>query len=61
MEQFILFNGVRILLTTGKRLSEVQNFVNQADVILSVYPDEVMVLEVADHLKNYGPAETAQP
>lgn len=50
MEQLITFNGVRILLTTGKTLSEVQNFIGEADVILSVYPDCVQVLELADHI-----------
>lgn len=51
MEQLILFNGVRILLTTGQTVQEVQNYVDQADVILSVYPDKVMVLELAEHLR----------
>jgi hypothetical protein len=40
----ILFNGVKILLTTGQSLSEVQNFLDQADVVISVYPGDVRIL-----------------
>lgn len=54
MEQSITFNGVRILLTTGKSISEIQNFIGEADVILSVYPDCVQVLEIADHIRIKG-------
>lgn len=44
MEQLILFNGVKVLLTTGQQLSEVQNFLEMADVVISVYPDNVKIL-----------------
>ena len=33
-----------VLLTTGSRLHEVQNYVDRADVIISVYPGEVRIL-----------------
>lgn len=45
MEQLIEFNGVKILLTTGQSLHEVQNLFNgEADLILSVYPEDLRVL-----------------
>lgn len=45
MEQIFEFNGVKILLTTGERLSEVQNFADYADVIISVYQDRLQILK----------------
>lgn len=48
MEQFIEFNGVKILLTTGQDLSEVQSFLADADVVISVYPKSVKVLKAGD-------------
>ncbi len=45
MEQFIIFNGVKVLLTTGETLSEVQNLSEEADVIISVYPGRVQILK----------------
>lgn len=44
MEQLIEFNGVKVLLTTGQSLNEVQNMASEADVIISVYPGNVRVL-----------------
>lgn len=44
MEQLIVFNGVYVLLTTGKTLSEVQNFLDLADAVISVYPKQVRVI-----------------
>lgn len=44
MEQLIEFNGVKVLLTTGQTLQEVQSFLGQADVIFSVYPNHVVQL-----------------
>lgn len=44
MEQLIEFNGLRVLLTTGQTLSEVQNFEHVADLIISVYPHAVSIL-----------------
>lgn len=44
MEQLIVFNGVRVVLTTGQSLSEVQSFLDGADVVISVYPRWVRVL-----------------
>lgn len=44
MEQLIEFNGVRVLLTTGETIAEVQNFIDQADVIISVYPQHTRVI-----------------
>lgn len=47
MEQLIVFNGVKILLTTGQTLSEIQNFLEfKPDIIISVYPGDVRVLEL---------------
>lgn len=45
MEELIEFNGVRVVLTTGQRLSEVQNFLAVADVVISVYPGKVCILK----------------
>lgn len=45
METLLEFNGVKILLTTGSDLSEVQSFLEQADVVISVYPDSVKILK----------------
>lgn len=45
MEQLIEFNGVKVLLTTGQKLSEVQNFLDVADAVISVYPSEVRILK----------------
>lgn len=45
MEQFISFNGVQILLTTGESLHKVQSIADEADVILSVYPGRVRILK----------------
>ena len=51
MEQRIKFNGVKILLTTGRSQHEIQNFVDEEfDLILSVYPGDIRVLEVRDGL-----------
>lgn len=50
MEQKILFNGVVVVLTTGSTLDEVQNFFDEAEVIVSVYADEVKILR--------GPSES---
>ncbi len=36
-----MFNGVRVLLTTGEREHEVQNLYDQADVVISVYPPPI--------------------
>jgi len=44
VEQLIEFNGVKVLLTTGQSLNEVQNMASEADVIISVYPGNVRVL-----------------
>jgi hypothetical protein len=44
MEQYIEFNGVRVVLTTGQTLDEVQSFTDVADVIISVYPGDTRVL-----------------
>lgn len=46
MEQLIVFNGVKILLTTGQNLYEIQNFTEEnLDVILSVNPEYFKVLK----------------
>jgi hypothetical protein len=44
VEQLIDFNGVKVLLTTGQRLSEVQNYLAEADVVFSVYARNIRVL-----------------
>ena len=44
MEQLIDFNGVKVLLTTGQSLSEVQNHLEEADLVISVYSHEVRIL-----------------
>lgn len=44
MEQLVIFNGVKVLLTTGQCFSEVQNFLDQADVVISVYPGQIAIL-----------------
>ena len=44
MEQLILFNGVRVVLTTGQAMREVQNFVDEGDVFISVHQGDVRVL-----------------
>jgi hypothetical protein len=45
METWFTFNGVGILLTTGRHLHEIQNWPAwEPDVILSVYEGEVRVL-----------------
>lgn len=41
MEQLVVFNGVRVLLTTGRSMREVQSFADQADVVLSIYPEKL--------------------
>jgi len=46
MEQLVEFNGVKILLTTGESLHEVQNFLDEdPDIILSVYPGRLRILK----------------
>ena len=57
MEQLIEFNGVKILLTTGQTAWEVQNWFDQADVVLSVYPDEVRILNTS---QSHEPSTTNQ-
>ncbi len=44
MEQLVTFNNVRILFTTAEHLDSVQNFLAEADVVISVYPDAVKIL-----------------
>lgn len=44
MEQLIDFNGVKVLLTTGQSLHEVQNMLDEADVVISVYPGDIRML-----------------
>jgi hypothetical protein len=45
MEQWFVFNGVRILLTTGAALHEIQSWPPwQPEVILSICRDQVRVL-----------------
>jgi hypothetical protein len=44
-EARILFNGVVVVLTTGEQMSEVQNYVDEADVIISVYPHGTKILK----------------
>jgi hypothetical protein len=38
MEQLIEFNGVRLVLTTDQSTREVQNFLDEGEVFISVYP-----------------------
>lgn len=47
MEQLMSFNGVKVLFTTGQSLREIQagDWIEQADLILSIYKDEVRVLK----------------
>lgn len=45
MEQLIEFNGVKILMTTGEQRSEVQNWFDEADIVIAVYPDRVRVIK----------------
>jgi hypothetical protein len=40
MEYLVTFNQIKVLLTTGQNLSEVQSMIQQADVIISVYKPE---------------------
>jgi hypothetical protein len=44
MEQLIEFNGVRVVLTTGQSMREVQNFVDDGDVFISVYQGATRIL-----------------
>ena len=45
-EALLTFNGVKILLTTGQRMSEVQNFLGERpDIVISVYPGDVRILQ----------------
>lgn len=38
-DELIHFNGVKVLLTTGREPREVQNYFDEADLVISIYPD----------------------
>lgn len=39
METLIEFNDVKVILTTGQTMQEVQSFTGVGDVFISVYPN----------------------
>ena len=49
MDQLVEFNGVKVLLTTGQTLNEVQSFLDEADVVISVYSHELRVIRHKYH------------
>lgn len=52
METLLVFNGVRVLLTTGETLHEVQNCLYEADVVISIYPDRPpLILRAPDNTR----------
>lgn len=51
MEQLILFNGVKILLTTGQSEAEVQSHWDKANVVISVYQDDLRILKSSGSLQ----------
>jgi hypothetical protein len=44
MEQLIEFNGVRVVLTTASAMREVQNYLDEGDVFISVYQGATRIL-----------------
>lgn len=44
MEKLIIFNGVKVVLTTGQSMSEVQNFLDEGQVFISVYAGSMKIL-----------------
>lgn len=44
MEQLIDFNGVKLVLTTGEHMDEVQNFLDEGDYFISVYPGRLKLI-----------------
>ena len=44
MEQLILFNNVRVVLTTAQSMREVQNFLDEGDVFITVYQGATRIL-----------------
>ena len=49
MEKLLIFNGLKILLTTGQCLSEVQSYLDHdPDIILSIYRGDVRIIKGFD-------------
>jgi hypothetical protein len=47
MEQLIVFNGVRVVLTMARGMHEVQNFLDVGEVFISVYRGYTRVIGAA--------------
>src|SRR3954467_11337837 len=52
-DRLIEFNGVKILLTTGHRLSQVQGHLAEAEVVVSVYAGDIRVLKSRHPIANH--------